>query len=31
MKKASYVVHAQFLTGIMIDIFSVFGHLLLDD
>jgi preprotein translocase subunit YajC len=31
LKKASYVVHAQFLTGIMIGIFSVFGHLLLDD
>ncbi len=31
LKKASYVVHAQFLTGIMIGIFSVFGHLLIDD
>ncbi len=31
LKKASYVVHAQFITGIMIGIFSVFGHLLLDD
>lgn len=31
LKKASYFVHAQFLTGIMIGIFSVFGHLLLDD
>ena len=31
LKKASYVVHAQFLTGIMIGIFSLFGHLLLDD
>ena len=31
LKKASYVVHAQFFTGIMIGIFSVFGHLLLDD
>lgn len=31
LKKASYVVHAQFVTGIMIGIFSVFGHLLLDD
>jgi hypothetical protein len=31
LKKASYVVHAQFLTGIMIGIFSAFGHLLLDD
>ena len=31
LKKAAYVVHAQFVTGIMIGIFSVFGHLLLDD
>lgn len=31
LKKASYFVHAQFVTGIMIGIFSVFGHLLLDD
>ena len=31
LKKASYGVHAQFFTGIMIGIFSVFGHLLLDD
>ena len=31
LKKAAYVVHAQFLTGIMIGIFSLFGHLLLDD
>ena len=31
LKKTAYVVHAQFLTGIMIGIFSVFGHLLLDD
>jgi len=31
LKKASYVVHAQFVTGIMIGIFSVFGHLLIDD
>jgi hypothetical protein len=31
LKKVSYLVHAQFLTGIMIGIFSVFGHLLLDD
>lgn len=31
LKKASYVVHAQFVTGIMIGIFSLFGHLLLDD
>mgnify|MGYP000106075344 CR=1 FL=1 len=31
LKKAAYVVHAQFFTGIMIGIFSVFGHLLLED
>lgn len=31
LKKASYFVHAQFLTGIMIGIFSLFGHLLVDD
>ena len=31
LKKAAYVVHAQFFTGIMIGIFSLFGHLLLDD
>jgi hypothetical protein len=31
LKNVSYLVHAQFLTGIMIGIFSVFGHLLLDD
>jgi len=30
-EKGLYLVHAQFLTGIMIGIFSVFGHLLLDD
>ncbi len=30
-KKASYFVHAQFLTGIMIGIFSLFGHFLVDD
>jgi len=28
--KASYFVHAQFLTGIMIGIFSLFGHLVVD-
>ena len=31
LKKAAYVVHAQLLSGIMIGIFSLFGHLLLDD
>ena len=31
LKRFSYFVHAQFVTGIMIGIFSVFGHLLLDD
>jgi hypothetical protein len=31
LKKVSYFVHAQFLTGIMIGIFSLFGHLLVDD
>ncbi len=31
LKKASYFVHAQFLTGIMIGIFSLFGHFLVDD
>jgi hypothetical protein len=31
LKRFSYLVHAQFLTGIMIGIFAYFGHLLLDD
>ena len=31
LKKFSYFVHAQFLTGIMIGIFAFFGHLLIDD
>jgi hypothetical protein len=31
LKKVAYLVHAQFLSGIMIGIFSLFGHLLLDD
>ncbi len=31
LKKFSYLVHAQFLTGIMIGIFAFFGHLLIDD
>lgn len=30
LKKFSYLVHAQFLTGIMIGIFALFGHLLID-
>ena len=31
LKKFSYLVHAQFVTGIMIGIFAWFGHLLIDD
>jgi len=31
LKKFSYLVHAQFVTGIMIGIFAFFGHLLIDD
>ena len=31
LKKFSYLVHSQFLTGIMIGIFAYFGHLLIDD
>ena len=31
LKKFSYLVHAQFITGIMIGIFAYFGHLLIDD
>jgi hypothetical protein len=31
LMKFSYLVHAQFLTGIMIGIFAYFGHLLIDD
>ena len=31
LRSTSYFVHAQFLTGIMIGIFSVFGHILVDD
>ena len=31
LKKFSYLVHAQLFTGIMIGIFSYFGHLLIDD
>lgn len=31
LKKFAYLVHAQFLTGIMIGIFAYFGHLLIED
>jgi hypothetical protein len=31
LRKLSYLVHAQFATGIMIGIFAYFGHLLIDD
>ncbi|MGD8785652.1 MAG: hypothetical protein PVF28_01380 [Thioalkalispiraceae bacterium] len=31
LKKFSYLVHAQFVTGIMIGIFAFFGHMLIDD
>jgi len=31
LMKFSYFVHAQFFTGILIGIFSLFGHLLIDD
>jgi len=31
LKKLSYLVHAQLITGIMIGIFAYFGHLLIDD
>jgi hypothetical protein len=30
LKKFAHLVHAQFLTGIMIGLFSYFGHLLID-
>ena len=30
LKKFSHLVHAQFLTGIMIGLFAYFGHLLID-
>ena len=30
LRKFSYLVHAQFVTGIMIGIFAYFGHLLID-
>jgi len=29
-EKYSYLVHAQFISGIMIGIFAYFGHLLID-
>ncbi len=31
LKKFAYLVHAQLMTGIMIGIFAVFGHLLIDN
>ena len=31
LKKLAYLVHAQFLTGIMIGIFAWLGHMLIDD
>ena len=31
LRKFAYLVHAQFLTGIMIGIFAYFGHLLIDN
>jgi hypothetical protein len=31
LKKFSYLVHAQLFTGIMIGVFSYFGHLLIDN
>jgi len=31
LKKFSYLVHAQFVTGVMIGIFALFGHMLIDD
>ncbi len=31
MKKFSHLVHAQFVTGIAIGVFAIFGHLLIDD
>jgi hypothetical protein len=30
LKKFSYLVHAQFMTGIALGLFSYFGHLLID-
>ena len=31
LRKFSYLVHAQFVTGIMIGIFAFFGHILIDN
>ena len=31
LKKFSHLVHAQFVTGIAIGIFALFGHMLIDD
>ncbi len=31
LRKFSHVVHAQFITGIAIGIFALFGHMLIDD
>lgn len=31
LKKFSYLVHAQLFTGVMIGVFSYFGHILIDD
>jgi len=31
MKKFSHLVHAQFVTGIAIGVFAIFGHILIDD
>jgi len=31
LRQFSYLVHAQFITGIMIGIFAFFGHMLIDD
>lgn len=31
LKRFSYLVHAQLFTGVMIGVFSYFGHLLIDD
>jgi len=31
LKKFSYLVHAQFVTGVAIGVFAFFGHVLIDD
>lgn len=31
LKKFSYLVHAQFVTGVAIGVFALFGHVLIDD